>query len=476
MRQGQIGDDKLMQERILVIDDEEHMLVLFESVLGKEGYVVASAASAEAALLLLETEEFDLIISDLLLPGIDGLTLLQQVKTLRPTLPCILLTGHGTVRSAVEAMKEGAIDYLTKPVDTDELKVVITKALEWRRLTREVEHLRARVANGHIFPHIVGQSKSLQALLRLVDLVAGSDATVLLQGESGTGKELIARAIHDHSARREQPFVILDCGTVPETLLESELFGYTKGAFTGAVTNKKGLFEEANGGTLFLDEIGDITPMFQAKLLRVLQTGEIRPVGSIRRTAVDVRIIAATNRDLKQMVAEHQFRDDLYYRLAVVPLRVPPLRERREDVPLLIAHFLARSCQRNRRELKTMSPVGLRVLLEAPWPGNVRELEHTIERAVVLTSGTEIPPESVILESAVKAGATLVSRQEVRHAREVLDSAEREKLRVALTQANGNRSRAAKVLGISRSTLYEKLKHYQLSDKSSVGRGAAVRP
>ena len=452
-----------MQERILVIDDEEHMLVLFESVLGKEGYAVVCAASAEDALRLLETEEFDLIVSDLLLPGMDGLTLLQQIKALRPTLPYILLTGHGTVRSAVEAMKEGATDYLTKPVDTDELKVVIAKALELRRLTREVEHLRAQVANGHVFPHIVGQSKPLQALLRLVDLVAGSDATVLLQGESGTGKELIARAIHDHSARRERPFVILDCGTVPETLLESELFGYTKGAFTGAVTNKKGLFEEANGGTLFLDEIGDITPMFQAKLLRVLQTGEIRPVGSIRRVAVDVRVIAATNRDLKQMVAERQFRDDLYYRLAVVPLRVPSLRERREDVPLLIDHFLARSCQRNGRELKTMSPAGLRLLLEAPWPGNVRELEHTIERAVVLTSSMEIPPESVILESAVSAGLTFLSRQEVRHAREVLDSAEREKLRAALTQANGNRSRAAKVLGISRSTLYEKLKHYRLS-------------
>ncbi|MGE0824530.1 MAG: sigma-54-dependent transcriptional regulator [Candidatus Binatia bacterium] len=453
-----------MHEHILVIDDEEHMLALFESVLGKAGYAVTCITTAEEALHVLATRNFDAIISDLLLPGMDGMALLRQVKALRPTLPYILLTGHGTVRSAVEAMKEGATDYLTKPVDTDELKLVIAKALELSRLTREVEQLRAQVAMGHVFPHIIGRSKPMQALLRLVDLVAGSDATVLLQGESGTGKELIARAIHGHSGRSQRPFVILDCGTVPESLLESELFGYTKGAFTGAMTNKKGLFEEAHGGTLFLDEVGDITPMFQAKLLRVLQTGEIRPIGSTRRAVVDVRVIAATNRDLKERVAQRQFRDDLYYRLAVVPLRIPPLRDRREDIPLLIEHFLARSCQRNGRETKAMSPAALRILLDATWPGNVRELEHTIERAVVLTSGAEIPSASIILESAENRASALPSWHEVRYAQEVLDNVEREKLRAALAQAKGNRSRAAKVLGISRSTLYEKLKLYRLND------------
>jgi DNA-binding NtrC family response regulator len=464
-----------MHERILVIDDEEHMLALFESVLGKEGYVVMCAGSAEDALPLLETKEFDLIVSDLLLPGMDGLALLRQAKGLRPTLPYVLLTGHGTVRSAVEAMKEGATDYLTKPVDTDELKVVITKALELHRLTREVEQLRAQVANGHGFPHIIGRSKPMQALLRLVGLVAGSDATVLLQGESGTGKELITRAIHDHSGRRERPLVVLDCGTVPESLLESELFGYLKGAFTGAQMNKKGLFEEANGGTLFLDEIGDITPVFQGKLLRVLQTGEIRPVGSTRRSVVDVRVIAATNRDLKQLVAEHLFRADLYYRLAVVPLRVPPLRDRREDIPLLVEYFLARSCTRNGRTAKTMSPAALRLLLDASWPGNVRELEHTIERAVVLTASTEIPPESIILESAGSVASALPSPQAVNQARAILNNVERERLRSALTQAHGNRSRAAKVLGISRSTLYERLKHYQLGNDHTSSRPVTVR-
>jgi DNA-binding NtrC family response regulator len=464
-----------MHERILVIDDEEHMLALFESVLGKEGYVVTCAGSAEDALPLLETKAFDLIISDLLLPGMDGVAFLRQVKGLCPTLPYILLTGHGSVRSAVEAMKEGATDYLTKPVDTDELKVVITKALELHRLTREVEQLRAQIANGHGFPHIIGRSKPMQALLRLVGLVAGSDATVLLQGESGTGKELIARAIHEHSPRRERPLVVLDCGTVPESLLESELFGYMKGAFTGAVTNKKGLFEEAHGGTLFLDEIGDITPLFQGKLLRVLQTGEIRPVGSTRRIEVDVRVIAATNRDLKQMVGEHSFRDDLYYRLAVVPLRLPPLRERREDLPLLVEHFLARSCQRNGRAAKTMSPAALRLLLDASWPGNVRELEHTIERAVVLTTSAEIPPNSIILESPESATSALPSPQAVSQAHAILNSVEREKLRIALMQTHGNRSHAAKVLGISRSTLYEKLKHYQLDNDSTPARPVTVR-
>lgn len=456
-----------MHEHILVVDDEEHMLTLFESVLGKEGYQVICAASAEEALHQIHASEFELVIADLLLPGMDGFALLQQVKAAYPTLPYILLTGHGTVRSAVAAMKEGASDYLTKPVDTDELKVVVEKALELRRLNREVERLRAQVATEQPFPHIIGRSPPMRALLRLVELVSSSDSTVLLQGESGTGKELIAKAIHEHSHRRERPFITIDCGTVPESLLESELFGYVKGAFTGAITNKKGLFEEAHGGTLFLDEVGDITPVFQAKLLRILQTGELRPVGSTKRGTVDVRVIAATNKDLKQMVVERQFRDDLYYRLAVVPLRLPPLRERREDIPPLVEHFLERSCKRNGQTLKTVSAAALRLLLGASWPGNVRELEHTIERAVVLTSGVEIPPASVIFASAETPTSLLPSSQELTRAHAVLETAEREKLRGALAQARGNRSRAAKLLGISRSTLYERLKHYRLSDEQT---------
>lgn len=451
-----------MHERILVVDDEEHMLTLFESVLGKEGYRVSCAVSAEEALQQLQTNEFDLVISDLLLPDMDGFALLQQIKATQLTVPYIMLTGHGTVRSAVAAMKEGASDYLTKPVDTDELKVVVEKALELRRLSREVELLRAQVAAEQPFPHIIGRSQPMRALLRLVELVAGSDSTVLLQGESGTGKELIAKAIHEHSLRRARPFITIDCGTIPESLLESELFGYVKGAFTGAVTNKKGLFEEAHEGTLFLDEIGDITPVFQGKLLRVLQTGELRPVGSTKRITVDVRVIAATNKELKKLVAERQFRDDLYYRLAVVPLFLPPLRERREDIPLLAEHFLKQACERNRQPLKTLSASALRLLMEAPWPGNVRELQHTIERAVILSPGPEILLESLTTESRGPATALTPTQQELDHARAVLANAEREKLRAALERAGNNRSQAAKLLGMSRSTLYEKLKRYHL--------------
>jgi len=390
-------------ERILVIDDEEYMLALFDTILGKEGYTVVGVASGEEALQRLKTDEFDLVISDLVLPGIDGLAMFEQVKALQAQLPYILMTGYATVESAVAAMKEGVNDYLTKPIELEELKVVVQKALELHRLTREVEHWRAQASHNQVFPNIIGRSKPLQALLKQVRLVAQSESTVLLQGESGTGKELIARAIHTYSPRKERPFVTLDCGTVSESLLESELFGYVKGAFTGATSNKKGLCEEANRGTLFFDEIGDVTPAFQAKLLRLLQTGEIRPVGSTKPMSVDVRIVAATNKELRHEVQEQRFREDLYYRLAVVPLAVPPLRERREDIPLLVSHFLTQYSQRSGQPAKLISPAVLQQLMDAPWPGNIRELEHTIERAVVLSPGTEISSDSLTLEPILSA-------------------------------------------------------------------------
>jgi len=451
-------------EKILVVDDEANMLTLCESVLGKEGYVVTCAASAEEALTRLEAETFDLLIADLRLPGMGGMELVQRVKGQQPGLPYVLLTGHGTIQSAVAAMKDGAADYLTKPVDVEELKVVIQKALEMRRLTREVQQLRLQVASDHEFPEIIGRSKALRALLRQVQLVAGSDCTVLLQGESGTGKELIARALHRLSQRREQPFITLDCGTIPESLLESELFGYVKGAFTGASINKKGLWEEAHGGTLFLDEIGDVTLALQAKLLRVLQEGEIRPVGSTKRTTVDTRVVAATNKDLKHEVRAQRFREDLYYRLAVVPLRVPPLRERREDIPQLVEHFLAKYCTRNHQPLKALSSTIMRELIDAAWPGNVRELEHTIERAVLLSPGPVIEPESIVLDTVDRGSAHPPTVEAVNEAHAVLDNVEREKLRQALAQTHNNRVHAAKLLGISRSTLYEKLKRYHLHE------------
>jgi DNA-binding NtrC family response regulator len=455
-------------EKILVVDDEANMLALCESVLRKEGYVVVCAASAEEALALLEKDSVDLLIADLRLPGMDGLELVQRVKAQQPGLAYLLLTGHGTIQSAVAAMKEGAADYLTKPVDVDELKVVVKKTLEMSRLTREVQHLRLQVASEQEFPEIIGRSKVMGALLRQVQLIAGSDSTVLLQGESGTGKELIARALHRSSPRRDRPFIALDCGTIPETLLESELFGYVKGAFTGASTNKKGLWEEAHSGTLFLDEIGDIPLSFQAKLLRVLQEGEIRPVGSTKRITVNTRVVAATNKDLKSEVRAQRFREDLYYRLAVVPLRLPPLRERREDIPLLIDHFMTKYCTRTHQARKQLPSAILRQLMEASWPGNVRELEHTIERAVLLSPGPEIEPESVVLDHVALDPATRTSDvQAITEAHALLDNVEREKLRQALVRTGNNRVHAANLLGISRSTLYEKLKRYHLLDELS---------
>jgi DNA-binding NtrC family response regulator len=451
-----------LPEKILVVDDEANMLALCESVLGKEGYVVTCAASAEEALTRLDEENFDLLIADLRLPGMDGMELVRRVKGQQPGLSYLLLTGHGTIQSAVAAMKDGAADYLTKPVDVEELKVVVKKALEMRRLTREVQQLRLRVASDHEFPEIIGRSKALRALLRQVQLVAGSDCTVLLQGESGTGKELIARALHRLSPRRERPFITLDCGTIPESLLESELFGYVKGAFTGASTNKKGLWEEAHSGTLFLDEIGDITLTFQAKLLRALQEGELRPVGSTKRITVDTRVVAATNKDLKREVRAQHFREDLYYRLAVVPLRVPSVRERREDIPLLAEHFLAKYCTHNHQPLKLLPPTIVRQLMDAMWPGNVRELEHTIERAVLLSPGPEIKPESIMLDTVDRDPARTPTAEAINEAHAVLESVERERVRQALAQTHNNRVHAAKLLGISRSTLYEKLKRYHL--------------
>jgi two-component system response regulator HydG len=376
-------------------------------------------------------------------------------------MPCIVLTAYGGVHSAVTAMKEGAYDYLTKPVNDEELKLVVRKALDLHRLTSEVERLRSQVEVERDFHHIVGRSKPMRTLFRQIKLVAPSNSTVLIQGESGTGKELIARAIHQQSPRSDRPFVAIDCGTLPEPLLESELFGHARGAFTGAVQAKKGLFDEAHGGTLFLDEIGDTVAVFQSKLLRVLQEGEIRPVGANKSIKVDVRVIAATNKELKQLVEKGAFREDLYYRLAVVPLRLPPLRERREDIPLLVEHCAKKYCAQNHLPLKGVSAKALQLLLDAPWPGNVRELENVIERAVLLSPGAEIRPEALFPHHTPVGGETGVQPlpQVARAAQEVV---EREKIREVLHKARGVRSRAARLLGISRATLYSKLKRYGL--------------
>ena len=376
-------------DKILLVDDEADILGLWEKVLASAGHTVTCASSGEDALKELDADCFSLLISDLYLPGLDGLTLLKRAKLLNPAMPTIMLTAHGTVESAVTAVKSGAYDYLVKPVDRELLQLTVKKALECYRLTDELARLRTHSDQAGDFHAIIGRSPPIRALLRQVRLVAPSNSTILIQGESGTGKELIARAIHHHSPRRDGAFIALDCGTLSESLLESELFGHRKGAFTGALHNKKGLFEEADAGTLFLDEVGDTTLLFQSKLLRVLQESEVRPVGTTKPVPVDVRVIAATNKDLKQAVQAGTVRGDLYYRLAVVPLILPPLRQRREDIPLLVNNFVQKYCQRNSLNSKHISVKALQLLMDAPWPGNIRELENVIERAVLLNTGPE---------------------------------------------------------------------------------------
>lgn len=445
--------------KILVVDDELHMLTLFQKILEKEGYVVECASSAEEGLQRLEREWFDVAVSDLKMPGLDGLAFIKQAKLLHPTLPCIVLTAHSSVDSAVGAMKQGAYDYLTKPIDNEEFKLVVKKALDLHKLTSEVERLRHQTEVDADFQSIIGRSKPMRTLLHQVKVVARSHSTVLIQGESGTGKELIARAIHQHSTRHQGPFIAIDCGALPEPLLESELFGHARGAFTGAIQNKKGLFEEAHGGTLFLDEIGDTALAFQSKLMRVLQESEIRPVGTNKNIAVDVRVVAATNKDLSKEIEKRTFREDLYYRLAVVPLVLPPLRQRREDIPLLVDHFTKKYCTQNQLPLKTVSVAALQLLHNAPWPGNIRELENTIERAVLLSPSTEITPAILFLSPQLQEQSTQPLQQAAKEAQEIV---EREKIRAVLFKAQGVRTHAAKMLGISRATLYSKLKHYQL--------------
>ncbi|MGH7830982.1 MAG: sigma-54-dependent transcriptional regulator, partial [Candidatus Binatia bacterium] len=446
--------------RILIVDDEENLTALFKRILQKEGYEPHCACSGIEALEKLERESFDLVITDLKMPGMDGLELLQRGKAVHSAVPFVMLTAYGTIPSAVAAMREGAYDYLIKPVDTEELKLAVKKALELRRLSRELERLRRQLRLDLDFQDIVGQSKSMRAVFRLVRMVAKSNATILVQGESGTGKELIARALHQHSERSARPFVAVDCASLPESLLESELFGHMRGAFTGAVSNQKGLFEEAHGGTLFLDEIGETSPVFQLKLLRVLQEGEVRAVGSGKSIQVDVRVIAATNKNLKVEVERKNFREDLFYRLAVVPLALPPLRDRREDIPLLADHFSKKYCKKYRLEPKHLSPRALRLLLEHPWAGNVRELENVIERAILMSPGSEIDPSALLPDQPAVQESSLSLWQAVRGTMRIV---EKEKIQHALQMTRGKRAHAARLLGISRAALYKKLKLYDLT-------------
>jgi len=453
------------RERILVVDDEENILHFLSRLLEDEGYAVETARKAEEVQARDWEVPLDLAIIDLRLqPGEDGIALLQLVRERAPEASAILMTAYGSIESAVAAMRAGAYDYVTKPFRAEEILKVVAKALEQRRLQREVRRLRREVERRYSFANLIGKSRAMQEVFHQIEQVAASRGTVLISGESGTGKELVARAIHYNSPRRHNPFVVIDCAAIPETLQESELFGHAKGAFTGAIATKRGLFEEADGGTLFLDEVGELRPGTQATLLRVLQDGTFRRVGETRTLRVDVRVIAATNKDLAEAVRTGQFREDLYYRLRVVPIHLPPLRERREDIPLLVDHFLQSGRSGSARgDVRRITPEALELLLRYPWPGNIRELENAIERALLFCDGEAItpahlPPEIRDHTETIRVGLppdSLSLREALSH---TTRETEQSLIRRALDRARGNRTQAARLLGISRRALLYKLK------------------
>jgi DNA-binding NtrC family response regulator len=446
-----------MKPRILVVDDEARMAQIVAMTLDRAGYSCTACASGREALEVLAAQGADVVVADWKMPQMDGLELLRRVRAERPSLPVILLTAHGSVPSAVAAMREGAFDYVTKPFDNDELRAIVGRAVQLTRLERENRYLRQEVESRYAPDAVVAESPRSQELLSLIRRVAPSRSTVLIQGESGTGKELVARLLHYWSDRVGRPFVAVNCKAFAEGVLESELFGHEKGAFTGAVCSRAGCFERAAGGTLFLDEIGEISEAFQAKLLRVLQDGEVLPVGGSHPRPVDVRIIAATNRSLRDEIAVGRFREDLFFRLNVIPIQLAPLRERREDILPLARHFLERHRADSGRPL-TFAPESEEALLAHSWPGNVRELENVVERAVVLARGEQIQPEELLLEE------TRSSRERAARGtlQECLDIAAAERIRTALDEAGGQRAEAARILGVERTTLYRMMKRLGL--------------
>ncbi len=444
--------------QILVADDDAGIREGCARVLRGEGYQVYTAVDGLRALQALREREFDLALLDLKMPGADGMEVLRQIKQTHPATEVVMITGFATVETAVEAMRLGAYDYIPKPFPPNEVRQVVAKVLKKRELLAAAPEQEWKLELDGRTDLIIGDSPRMREVFRLVKKVAPTDATVLIYGESGTGKELIARAIHYNSLRRDKPFLTVDCGSLVETLFESELFGHVKGAFTGAVATKHGSFELANGGTFLFDEIGNISLAMQAKFLRAIQEREIRRVGGTTTIKVDVRIIAATNRDLRRCVQEGTFREDLYYRLSVIPIYLPSLRERKEDIPLLAQHFLQKYNQRRKRSIAGISPEAMQLLCSYHWPGNVRELENVIERAVVIEEGTQITPESLPSHLRTEEKPGLSPSSDI----PTLEQMEKEHITRTLLATGGNRSRAAQILGIDRKTLYEKIKRYQI--------------
>jgi DNA-binding NtrC family response regulator len=447
---------------ILVVDDARSTLRALEVILSREGYTVLLATSGEEALTHIEKHDVDLLLCDVKMPKMDGLTVLRQVKTHDAGIAAVMMSGHGDINTAVVAMKEGAFDYLVKPVSKDDLLKTVQKALSVRSLIVENLLLRRQVRDQFARAQVIGSSPAWQRVCRMVEQVAPSQATVLLTGESGTGKELIAALLHRLSPRAERPFIVLNAAAMPATLLEAELFGYEKGAFTGALQRKPGHFELADGGTLFLDEIGDMPLEIQVKLLRVLQDGTFKRLGGTHELQVNVRVVAATNKDLAKEVATEHFRQDLYYRLNVITVYLPPLRQRRQDIPLLAAHFLQKYAQENRKEITAIQQEALQHLMAYDWPGNVRELENVIERAVVLAQGPTITVVDLSLEDEQEKILLNSSEYFVLPANATLAQIEKEAIIQALQRSEGNRQAAARHLDIGPATLYRKFKEYQI--------------
>jgi DNA-binding NtrC family response regulator len=441
---------------VLVVDDDRAMREMLVSLLQEHGYRAESEGSADAALRRLAEQEFDIVLSDVRMPGKSGVEMVGDAKRLRPVSPVVLMTAFGSVDSAVEAMRAGAFDYVTKPFEPETVLFALDRAIERRVLEEENRTLRRAVGRAASFGDLIGASPAMADLAALIRKIAHNRSSVLITGESGTGKEVVARTIHFHGSRASRPFVPINCSAIPEGLLESELFGHVRGAFTGAHASKRGLFEQADGGTLFLDEIGDMGLGLQSKLLRVLQDREVRPVGGNHAVRVDVRIVAATNKDLQKEMAEGRFREDLYYRLAVIPLHIPPLRERPEDVPALAEAFLRKHDETGRHRL---APEAVKRLLEHPWRGNARELENVVERALALAETDEIGPDALPLGDAPARDAARSAESLVRSGAErSLSLRELEELYIEeiLRRTGGNKVRAASILGIDRKTLYRR--------------------
>ena len=451
-------------ETILVVEDKESMAEMLRETLESEGYRVISATDGAEGIKLLKEDRVDLVLTDLKLPKKDGMEVLSASKEENQLIPVIVMTAFGSIEIAVDAMKGGAFDFITKPFDTDHLLVLIRRALENQRLHTENILLKEEFVSRFGFPRIIGKSEKISAVAQMVQKVAPTKSTVLLLGESGTGKELFARAIHNLSTRKEYPFVPINCAAIPRDLLESELFGHEKGSYTGADTRKLGKFELADKGTIFLDEVGDMDLSIQSKLLRAIEEGEIERIGASKTIRVDVRIVAASNKNLEKAAEEKKFREDLYYRLNVFPIHIPPLRERKEDVPLLVEYFLKKYCLEIKTSEKSVSKEALNLLMNYHWKGNVRELENTIERAVILCDGSVIAPEHFTLsKQSVLASAR--SSQPVNGtlesvAKEALRIAESQRIAAALRETKGNKSKAAEILQVSYKTLLTKIKDY----------------